>query len=547
MSMMTTPLSSLLVTTLMLCSQSVHSFLPPRATTFTRKHFIQRDTDGPAPEEFNDFGDFVPGDATTPSVVQELQQLRDEKSAQLAQNWQQGNWKVRGFSLDPYSAIDDNHHHQDDGLDKSDDGTTTSSTTPEKTNKAIISKIILSDDDGVAVIGRSDGSVCLIELGTEYWTKFDSKLTATETSNSTVKVESQLVRQEDPQELVSESPFIVTAQFMAHEGVELTALLVVAGHENNDDMVVTATASGQMTAWSVDDDNRVIPLRNLEAHSQTIVGIKAVPQKEGGSTDLMVSASMDGSIALWDLWTGDLVVKCQMEQEDGEHVEITCLDATKDGVVFLGLSTGHVVAYLVPEMVQAASMGNACPVPNGRFMAHQAEGGITSLCCGGDGNLAPSSSILITGGADGSVKQWEILPRSSVSSTSSNDDDHKKTTTTLLEHWPRLATQRMPKRAHVFCTRHYVGGDEAQDSITALASHGDNKILSASADGTVRAWSPTTGKELYVMAGFSSSLTSLCLNQDVLVTNGMDQFVCVHDFDVNQADFERDGLESIDW
>jgi hypothetical protein len=39
------------------------------------------------------------------------------------------------------------------------------------------------------------------------------------------------------------------------------------------------------------------------------------------------------------------------------------------------------------------------------------------------------------------------------------------------------------------------------------------------------------------MDGFTESLSSLCLVEDLLITDGMEKFVCVHDFDVDNSDF----------
>ena len=43
------------------------------------------------------------------------------------------------------------------------------------------------------IVGCTDGSVCVIEIGTEYWTRFDSKLKVKE-DNDASTIESQLVR-----------------------------------------------------------------------------------------------------------------------------------------------------------------------------------------------------------------------------------------------------------------------------------------------------------------------------------------------------------------
>lgn len=99
-----------------------------------------------------------------------------------------------------------------------------------------------------------------------------------------------------------------------------------------------------------------------------------------------------------------------------------------------------------------------------------------------------------------------------------------------MEHWPKLASQRLPKKAHIF--EGHVG------PITALEAMGGRRpqFLSASKDGTIRAWNTAKGKENYRMDGFTNDLSSLCVlgssdsDDDLLVTNGMKQYVCVHDF-----------------
>ena len=107
-----------------------------------------------------------------------------------------------------------------------------------------------------------------------------------------------------------------------------------------------------------------------------------------------------------------------------------------------------------------------------------------------------------------------------------------------LEHWPRLPTQRMKRRAHLF--QSFSG-----TAVSALAQVDSSKFLSAGADGTVRIWSPSEGKELYRMDGFTSSISSLVLAKDALITNGMENMVCLHDFGVD-VDEAENGYE-LEW
>ena len=100
---------------------------------------------------------------------------------------------------------------------------------------------------------------------------------------------------------------------MAHEGKEISALLLVENSHDDETIVVTGDVAGNVKVWSVPDvsGERVFPLRNLEAHSDRIIALKQVTI---AANVLLFSASIDGSLALWDIWTGDLVFRCQMEE-----------------------------------------------------------------------------------------------------------------------------------------------------------------------------------------------------------------------------------------
>ena len=72
------------------------------------------------------------------------------------------------------------------------------------------------------------------------------------------------------------------------------------------------------------------------------------------------------------------------------------------------------------------------------------------------------------------------------------------------------------------------------------------KILSCGIDGTVCIWNAVSGDLLYRMDGFTSTISSLaCVGRDLLVTDGMDDLVCVHDFSVDE-DTALDSYE-LDW
>ena len=134
-------------------------------------------------------------------------------------------------------------------------------------------------------------------------------------------------------------------------------------------------------------------------------------------------------MALWDIAKADLVYHCQVcldeiaeladdfESSNSDPAVSTpvvhCADVN-DSHIYLGTASGIVLGYTVEDLVESGSSGGTCPLPQGKFKAH--EGGVTAIACGGPGSLGrlsggggsgkTSSSVLFTGGGNGLVKQW---------------------------------------------------------------------------------------------------------------------------------------------
>eukprot|EP00521_Asterionellopsis_glacialis_P010053 CAMPEP_0195289330 /NCGR_PEP_ID=MMETSP0707-20130614/5654_1 /TAXON_ID=33640 /ORGANISM="Asterionellopsis glacialis, Strain CCMP134" /LENGTH=601 /DNA_ID=CAMNT_0040349323 /DNA_START=343 /DNA_END=2148 /DNA_ORIENTATION=+ len=529
---------------------------------------------------------------TSNSVLQEriasLKQQDMKRDAQLAKNWRCGNWKVRGFSLDTQDPTTTSSPGEED--DENDIATSSNDEIPIHISQLAMmggGRTANDESDEIVAVARTDGSVVLMQLGTEYLAKFTAKLTATVDddalpedttistdgdnddvpSSTTIRVESKLEKQEitslptfseDDGEIDAElslpppppedqTPFEILTQFTPHQSA-VTALLLekeflyTAGQDSTD-IRIWQFPENFLEGNQDESSTKMIPFKSLSnAHTGTITSLHTLSlDAQQEDPTLLLSTASDGSFALWDLSTGDLVFSCTLEDPDTlEPVAITCADVDRD-VMYLGLSTGHVVGYRAKEVVEHASMGDSCPIPNCRFIAHDTSkergngghfGGVTAIQAAGDGTIARNrpgmtSKLLLTGGSDGMVKQWEILGSSSSSK---------------LEHWPRMANQRMQRRAHLFKGH----SDGPVTALACLKGGEAQKFLSAGADGTVRAWNPSKGTELFRMDGFEEVITSLCLKQDLLITNGMEEYVCIHDFDVTDSEVE-DGYEIEEW
>ena len=160
----------------------------------------------------------------------------------------------------------------------------------------------------------------------------------------------------------------------------------------------------------------------------------------------------------------------------------------------------------------------------------------------------PGASVLLTGGADGEVRQWELFfdgKKAGAPQGSDEEEDQAK-----LRHFPQIASQRLRRRVCQI--------KDAHGGAPVVAIAGDNsKIVSASAaDGTVRAFSRTgdgsTGRSrrgreqpsaeqfgeygtgnvecLLSMEGFDGGLSSVTFDKELLACDGMGSTLCLHDF-----------------
>ena len=436
---------------------------------------------------FDDFGDGFVGSAGaasssssfTSSLSDRITSARKDEevtSAKLAKNWRTGNWGVRGFILDSSDPIRESVADVTasstqgagprlGGNDMSSSSADAALEVPPIHVSTIVADQSHMHDEGYEVdvieriaVGRSDGSIVIVKLGTAYMTKFtavpklrvddswddNNNEASTEQDSAvnggpSVRVETELVNSDDVQRDLGDitgntgsnveqqapaqesqlegTPFEILFQFSAHDNEPISALLFV-----NDVVISAAGNTGEIRTWSLpgdNDDAKMMPGKTLsDAHSDRIVALKVLSSSpDAVEPDLLLSASRDGSFALWDINSGDLVTRCQMfaDGSGSEPELITCADVDTSGVdgdvIFFGLGSGYVHGYYVNDVIGSASVGGMCPIPSSRFQAN--DGGVTAILAAGQGTSMSSSlqqarptTILLTGGADGLVKQW---------------------------------------------------------------------------------------------------------------------------------------------
>lgn len=409
-----------------------------------------------------------------------------EHDKKLNRNWNSGNWIVRGFELDkksvsappqrkksdvPSEHIDDPDislfsYNDEQSNDVSDPKVVSIHTNPrkdpfgfmktdedwdEENDPIYVSRVAVDEkeSDDLVAVGRSDGSVYLVRVGTDYITSFkavpkvffeavsdDGNDLSEEAPDdmSIVKVRSEMVRsdlvdeEEDMGELIKSShssdqdPFEIMHQFHHDEGSSsilnnpISALLLV---DDSSTVYTAMEGSGEIKEWSLlDDTNESIKKPSKVfgegIHLDTIVTLKTI-ESANFDKKYLFSASLDGSFALWDRETGSLLKKVliPIDENDGESIDyspvsILCADIEQDNgltILYFGLNTGQIVGYSLDEIFS----NDAEPRTSCRFFVDpNNKGGVTALKCGGSGSnsLSSKSSILISGGENGVIKQW---------------------------------------------------------------------------------------------------------------------------------------------
>lgn len=409
--------------------------------------FIGNDSAREEAQFYDDFGGVFIGNSSpenSDKLMDSLQtkvlktrEVESANEAKMTRNWRRGNWSVRGFAL----------AKQNSSTDEQELVHVSAVAAPIS---ASLGGFLMSDDNTnreyrTVAVGRTDGSVFLVRLGQEYMTKFASAPKLIENiqgEDLSFRVEQKWYEQDQIRtaDEIKLQPFEILLDFQSSEMGEECHTIVYhdISEERNDGYICTASGdTGVVSMWALPLPGQQLQSTSLSGgHQARIVSLKtAVLQSPGGKEQhILISASCDGTVSFWDIGKqGTLLLSCKCVPDDAV---LTCADVSNPylersyifsddnkkvspDMIFVGTSDGYVMGYGLKKIL---SYGE-CNDPIVSFRAHGLDSGkgrgITAIKCGGEGTLENKSSqnvrgpnvssqILLTGGDDGSVKQWYV-------------------------------------------------------------------------------------------------------------------------------------------
>jgi hypothetical protein len=502
--------------------------------------------------------------------MQEIVGSEQATRQQIADNWREGYWNVWGCSLDPF-VVDD-------------------STSDDNIRKTVVTCLCLAskcsdnndcedDDSVVLIVGRSDGSLVWLQMDVtpsfislsdknhpsvhdrSIVTYFENKLTAKATSDGGIMVGSALQRSDpildknEKSDGISSTkvPFDILAQIatgcsaIVDMLVLPRALMLWTIHQDTPHLIqVWNLSSHEETGFLLPSTTQQPTSVTLDAmHTSSIIAMKPIP---GQDDNLVVTISKDGQVVVWDIGASEIGVAVRFEgnllaqepmTDSGDSLLSMDID---DQYLCLGSKMGYIFVYSIESMLHGSDEIPSPAVLVKQFVGfNNREPGVSALCLSvPDASLhnkqmsTPArlpTKTLIAGNVLGALKQWELI-------RTRNGDG--------LEYWPRMPSQRLPGKVHVFDTTGVPLPDDDAPSPAIQKLLVIQHVILAATDHDLKVWDPITGKSLYDMQGLDFSTGHLiprpCLvsvQDSVLVTNGMDQYICVHDFAMERVTSEN--------
>lgn len=249
----------------------------------------------------------------------------------------------------------------------------------------------------------------------------------------------------------------------------------------------------------------------LHGHSSRVTGVRVCD-------GVVYSCSLDKQILAWDLVSrkGRLVATTE---------SAVCCLAIVGTLAVVGLLNGGIAAYDLDSgdlvfSVPKAHEGAVRAIDLSRRRERPSSLGVDD----DDSSVSLDGTLLVTGGMDGVVKCYTIRTHDDgtvtpVAPNSGDEDDEAPGE----ESESRSRRRRQDGRLGAHTLRGHSG------AVVAVQAD-DTKLVSAANDGSVRVWCLRSGRQLYAIQGLSRKISSVHFDKHLLVCDGTDESIVVHDF-----------------
>ena len=517
---------------------------------------------------------------------------------QISDNWKEGFWGVWGCSLDPYTEENAETKTSVTCL------RLMPSTDEDETDDSTL--LVVGRSDGSICWLRMDAISSPSSFSSDddprnnvenrsVTTYFENKLVAKPTDDGGMVVDKALQRRENENDsgfgtgersndagpANPQLPFEILAQIQTSSSSDAVVDILPLPSAGML-WTISQTTPNVIQGWNLVPNSEfgcLLPSSSLQSskndietiHTSPIVAMKAISKSDGDEEDseisLVVSVSDNGQVVVWELSaTNDespssIRIKLeenllQQEKDYDGNDSVSSIDVD-DQYLYLGTQEGKILIYslsaVTEEETETTEAGPLLSLPVVKsFLGFTSNNpGVSTLLAAGPGTLGttsngggrrPPTKSLIAGDMSGGLKQWELIPAGKG----------------RLEYWPRMATQKLPGgKPHVYETRDYSWQELGEGRSLFFPAIREllciQQVLLAATDYDLTVWDSSTGKILYDMQGLDFTISSashqrpslIAAKDSVLITNGMENFVCVHDFTMERitSDNVHDFLE----
>jgi WD40 repeat protein len=297
-------------------------------------------------------------------------------------------------------------------------------------------------------------------------------------------------------------------------------------------IAITAGVGDSVRIWDVATGTQLQKLTDL---SSEVIAV-AVTTLES-RRPIAVTGGSDGTVRVWDVASGTQLQKFTSHTDSVRAVALTTLNGRPIAITSGGLGDATVRAWDLAAGTKLGDLGQA----RLRSWMHRLIGrpwpgkgpfaiAVTSL---------EGRPIAVTGGADGSVRVWDVANATQLQKLTGHTDSVNVVAVTALEGRPIAVTGSDDRTVRVWDVANatqlqkLTGHTDSVNAVAVSALEGRPIAVTGGFDGSVRVWDVASGTQLQTFTGHIGEVNAVAVSalegRPIAVTGGFDRTVRVWD------------------